>query len=1155
MTKYVRDDIRKQGWWIWANYPWQRYHVTPEGFQITNGAFTFNRVLHGPPGPCEVLAGDRPQVKLAQATSRQYGNLSLGVVVGEQAKWCHAFDHIVATYDPGRMLYELTDAAFPTLTVRAEVLPLSDAPGFVLKVTASHPVDLLWSYGGLKCEERSVLAQDPMPGGIRVEDLAGDQIELGADCVRITHPDLSLWACVGTRPSSTVHLGDASVGTEPQAVMGGKPNQAPLAFGRVRSDGEPVYIVACLADDAAGFWPLRRLLIFADETYDAALGRCQEVQRHLVTKTPDLLFDQAAKGIASSLDGCWLPPGFLHGAVRWGIEAEGWLVGWRGWYGPIALGWYERVARAARLHARYQVQEQQTAHSGPGRICASVGFDGRLDYSEEYNMGEVYLDQLYHYYCWTGDRDLLRELYPTIRDFVAWERRTLDPDGDGLYENHMNTWISDGHWYSGGPGAQASAYMVRANLLAAEAAELVGDDPEPYRAHARQIREAMNSDLWLDDRGHYAEYREFLPPHRLHDAAELATIYHPIDSGVPDVFQTYQCLRYVENRLWLAHDLLLSNDWYPVIVTNGTIATAEILHTALCYYRLGDADRAWRLMRGTLDTFVKARVPGTITEYAGEDGHQGTYADFTDSSSMYARAVVEGTFGIIPRRQDGVVTLQPGFPPEWPHASIELRDIAYTYQRDGLRDTYAIRTTDATRKILRLVAREDEIEVVSIDGEPGAWAVEPGVGRAFVVIDTPPGEAVEVTIAYHERSHEVSYNAVVVQGDPAEVRVTGCTVEAMHDPQGVLADSQWSAGRVTGQVVAEHGPHTFFVKLSHGNTVSWEPIDIEVRPPLQVIQPKMLVPQSDPAGVHYTFAVRNNRAQTQHVRLNAAVLGQVDTTTVTLEPYGEAALSFVVNDPQNLTPGVTPLAVHVSGDWEGRLAGELRLWKLFDGLEHQSTFQAQCVPVALPFNDRLEDVFTHAYSAPRAPGWALQIDEHALNAWTGTWYRPECINADHVRANLDENGVFVTDVGVPFRQVRAGANGLFVARWDRFPEQVTIPIGRTAKEMYLLLAGSSLNNQTYIANGRIVVTYADGEEQVTELYNPTNYDHLLQHFSENYPQWIGGKQDGYYIVGGAEGSHADILNVPLSGQEVREVTISCISHEIIIGLLGLTLVV
>ena len=159
-----------------------------------------------------------------------------------------------------------------------------------------------------------------------------------------------------------------------------------------------------------------------------------------------------------------------------------------------------------------------------------------------YNMNEVYLDDIYYHYLWTGDRGLLASLFPVIQGILSWEKRRLDPDDNALYESCLNTWISDSHWYSGGDCTQASAYMYRGYQLASEAAEAAGADPKPFRQEAERIRAAMNShalDLfrgplcrvhrspWSEKNSPRAGAANDLSPHRLRR-------YGPVP-GLPNV--------------------------------------------------------------------------------------------------------------------------------------------------------------------------------------------------------------------------------------------------------------------------------------------------------------------------------------------------------------------------------------------------------------------------------------------------------------------------------------------------------------------------------------------------------------------------------------------------------------------------------------------
>ncbi len=1173
MTEHVRDTIRVQEWMIWARDPWQHYEVGPEGYRITNGRFTFNRVLHGPPGPTEILAGDRPQIKLTQAPSCHYGDLSLAVEEKTVSVWCHEFGEIEATYDAARYRYRLTDPRFPNLTLDVRVLPAADAPGFIVRIQATRPTTLLWAYGALKREENGIQAQRPMHGGIRPADCVGNIIEAEGGALRAGDPSLERKAAISTFPISEIRVCGAAGDATPHDVWADGSGAPPIGLGRLAVNESPVYIAVCITDDADALWTLARLLAFPAASYDKGLKRLETIAAGAVVRTPQPALDQAVRNISFSLDGSWHPPAFLHGAVRWGVECKGWFLGWRGLYGPIVLGWYERVRSALEFHGAHTLDRRSSDYSGPGKLLDYVAFDGVTNrWTEEGNMGEVYMDQLYSYYCWTGDRDLMKKLWPVVKRVLRWEKKTLDPDNDWLYENHVNTWISDGHWYGGGPGVQSSAYLYRAYRLAAEMAEAAGEDATEYCSAASSIRQAMDDRMWLGDRGWYAEYREFLDPGRLHDAVELPSIYHPIDSEVPDPLKAYQMLRFVENRLWLDNDLLLSNDWYPVIVTNGTIAFSEILHTALCYFRLGLVDRGWKLTLRACENFHKARVPGAITEYAGWEGEQGTYADFTDCSSMFARTIVEGLYGIRPRRQDGELTIQPGFPTHWRHAAITLRDVGYDWGYEEGREWINLRTPRRERVLLRLRAREDSVAAVTVNGAELDRRIEPGLGHAWIVVECEPKYEHHVRIAYQGGTHEITFPRLTAAGDALHVTGRGCMVEDFRDPQQLLGEMVIEPSGLRAEMGDRLGEHTFFLKLNHADTSSWQPVDIDIRPPIEIVDTELKVPRVDNADddrVTYGFGLRNNRGMTQALDLRVRFCDQDDRIRLSIGPHECRRIEIPVEDAASLSPGLTPITVLCNGDRHGELCSATRLWGLFDRSSSLASgaeeFRNRCVPVNIPFNDELRNIFRHEYTDPRPPAWALQIDKNALNAWTGTWYDAQIVNTRHIVETLTSEGIFVTDISVPFRQVREGANGLFVSKWNQFPDRARIPVRDSGasgaetlvapREVYLLIAGTTFNNQTRIANAEVSIHYADGTSQIQELYNPTTYDSLLQHFSDNYPQWIGGKKEGYYGVGRASGVHADILNIPLAGKEVKEIEVACLAHEIIVGVLGVTFVV
>jgi Glycogen debranching enzyme len=208
-----------------------------------------------------------------------------------------------------------------------------------------------------------------------------------------------------------------------------------------------------------------------------------------------------------------------------------------------------------------------------------------------YDMNLVFIDELLDHFYWTGDTAYVRQLWPVLQRHLAWEKRNFDMDGDGLYDAYCCIWASDALEYSGGGVTHSSAYNYRANKVAADLAVLIGEDPMPYRREAEKILRAMNTKLWMPQKGCYAEYVD-RGTDMVHPAAGLWTIYHAIDSRVPDPFQSWQSLHYIDTdiphipvRARGIEDTTLytlsTTNWQPYSWSLNDVVMAESLHTAL----------------------------------------------------------------------------------------------------------------------------------------------------------------------------------------------------------------------------------------------------------------------------------------------------------------------------------------------------------------------------------------------------------------------------------------------------------------------------------------------------------------------------------------------------------------------------------------------
>ena len=233
------------------------------------------------------------------------------------------------------------------------------------------------------------------------------------------------------------------------------------------------------------------------------------------------------------------------------------------------------------------------------------------------------------------------------------------------------------------------------------------------------------------------------------------------------------------------------------------------------------------------------------------------------------------------------------------------------------------------------------------------------------------------------------------------------------------------------------------------------------------------------------------------------------------------------------------------------------------------------VDLAPYFNDRVTNIFQHAYRTPRSPGCSLAIPQQGIGGWAGELHATADIDDAGLRAAAAAHGGrFLLPDGVPFATPGSGVapNILFTSQWDNFPREATVPLQGRARHLYLLMAGSTNWMQSRLENGEVVVTYADGTIAGLPLVNPTSWwpieqDYFIDDYQFRRPEPIPPRVDlrtgrvrlpelpafagqGGRIPGGA----ATVLELPLDPQrELRSLTVRTLANEVVIGLMAATL--
>ena len=647
----------------------QQYQPRHGSFVCENGTNRYTRALYGSYTDWRLETSDRPV--FAVVKKDHHRNIRF---VFEKEGVTYPLDeteYCLATYGNGRRYYLLKDQRWGKGYIRMEVLALPDREAAVWRITSPE----------IQGKMRVIVCQIAQPKLHRNGDIGADK----PGCLE-----------AAGEPLQTVEV----------------------SFGHAHA----LYLEVAL-DQVRQLDP--------DEgraSYQQARRHYRQLASRIQFQTPDPYINTLGGALVLAADGDWDGQTWLHGCIGWRMP----LAGWRAGYLGDVLGWNDRAVSHFDAYAKSQVTNVEPVIPHPsqdpkmnlaraekkwgtqmysnGYICRNPE---RNDQMHHYDMNLNYIDELLWHFQYDADTAYMRKMWPVIKLHLAWEKRNYDPDGDHLYDAYCCIWASDALYYNGGAVTHSSAYNYRGNKLAARIAEIIGEDPEPYRKEAEAILTAMNERLWLSEKGVWAEYQDAMGLKRKHDHPAVWSIYTPIDCGACTPEQAYQATRYVDEHLphipveKTGLYTIATSDWLPYSWSINNVAAAEVMHTALAYYEAGRADEAYRLMKGNiLDQMYYGASPGNFGQVSYYDAARGEcYRDFGDCIGISSRTLLQGLFGIIPQALDGKCIIRPGFPMEWDSASVRTPYLEYQFTRKEGVCRYEI--TQNFRQPLKIVLRQN----------------------------------------------------------------------------------------------------------------------------------------------------------------------------------------------------------------------------------------------------------------------------------------------------------------------------------------------------------------------------------------------------------------------------------------------------------------
>ncbi len=814
-----------------------RYHPEGSDFIAHNGDLFFNRPVYGTISSFRVDAGDLPELSLY--LPGHGGNLKLGVIAGGNAKWFAQATDIVARYRPGRMIYELRDPTLASGTIHIEILTAAEGSTMMLELRAqdiSAGLTLAWAFAGAsgrKGDRNGDIGCEKQPitqfFQVRPEECTDNAFTIEAHTCKLHSPAGDLQFTFPT--SSQLAIADFSQwSAPPSATTSSTPNpQLPILVGSLPLTSEALLYISI--QHTTPQEPAVNLDLPA--AFAARSRQIEGIATAVVLNTPDSYMNPVGGALTIAAEGLWDPKQecVMHGCVAWRSV----FAGWRGPYSLDALGHHDR----AKLHFRRWLKKQNISPittsspaTGPAdprsylaRKESLLHSNGDLS-NNHYDMNMVFFDVLLRHLRWTGDLDFAHEIWPAFERHLAWEQRLFrrtftSRDGTQLplYEAYAAIWASDNLQYNGGGVTHSSAYNLFAFRTAATLARMLNKDPSPYEHEAALIHHAMQEFLWLPAQGCFAESKDFLGPQTTYNNPAVWTVYHAIDSEVPDKRQAWQMVAErlaalrripvsgpsVPDGAWY---LLACSDWLPYIWSLTLIALAENIHTALAMWQAGMVDDAYLLLKGNvLDSMYQGQCPANFHMSSQLDAHrQEAQRDFGDPIGIFSRAIIEGLYGIRPNLLEDDLTIRPGFPSDWKHASLRHPDFDYAWTLDGATETYTLtsRLPKAVPLTLNLRARTTTLPEVRSNGTHIPCTFDPtAVGTPTLEVKLPAATSWSITVQWKGNPPPQPPPTQITKLGDALTLPPNVIIANIDDPQHALTD-----GKITAP-----GFHTVFAKM------------------------------------------------------------------------------------------------------------------------------------------------------------------------------------------------------------------------------------------------------------------------------------------------------------------------------------------------------
>ncbi|MBP9927425.1 MAG: glycogen debranching protein [Cyclobacteriaceae bacterium] len=474
----------------------------------------------------------------------------------------------------------------------------------------------------------------------------------------------------------------------------------------------PVYIAGSYYSKESVLQTFELLKKDSKNKLEQKIARYQQIDAASRLTIPDKEIEQMYRWLKYNID--WL----IRDVPEQGRSISAGLPDYPWWFGAdmtytipgiLATGDHELAKSSIQLLYKLSKSENDN-----GRIVHEVSTNGVVFNPGNVNETAQAITMLKHYVDWTGDKELLTQLYPEVKKGITWLLKEKDtdkngyPNGNGMMEiPGLDTEMID-----------VVAYTQQALVSATELARIMDDTnaATEYERKAAELKSKINAEWWSEKDKSFGDFRgsreEAMPileaaliradtlqkpwavkellatksylKNHTSGRHEPYVIYHnwvvntPMETGVADFDKGKAALvsatKY-ENPFGVyvtgidrteEPDSAVLKSRKKTFSYLGAVMTLPTGVQAVASARYGTPDQSLRYIKKLYQSFSYA-LPGSMYEVSPDFGM------ITQAWNIYGVAVpiINYFFGIQPKAYEQTISISPRLPTMWGNVSIE----------------------------------------------------------------------------------------------------------------------------------------------------------------------------------------------------------------------------------------------------------------------------------------------------------------------------------------------------------------------------------------------------------------------------------------------------------------------------------------------------